>query len=589
MAHERAFLVMSASSPSGPSGPSGSSGPAASLHAVARLALLVALLFVTACCRGCSCAPPPTSAENVAGVPITLEDAKKLADPPKVKVSTRSYVPPGSSAFFKCPHIVCVVLLPYLLWRTLVPLKNTEVTVEEGGVRTLELHYDSDERLLFAVRYRDGYARRIEEVGLDKLGRRLLIERWRTPIDGAQKPTGPQERAPLGPQLDLVTPYRAALTAAPSEDARGELLHEAVTTLEEEAKPLFEIYLRAPTSDHVRAVGLGSACTVETSKACELAISLVSAEGSLTLAALSSALSRRGDRAGAEKASAAVVERYCKAEARERDGAFSLASRHAGYSTAPRDEDEGPPGGPSDAGAPSAAGATPGEGPLDRALAACPEPRRVALLLWGRRAVDRAALERALSASPEDASDVVEGMRCAAAPHREAARAMVRRHARHDAAAQKFYVHSCDAFDELDFEAAAELYARASRPEAREGLLGTFFEAARLGRATRAVAVLTKAHDAAPEAERPALSAGLVVLSILEHEKPATKGLDPNATSHWDARTQHGLIATALRFRGCTDARIQELAREAAAVRSSDRGRVCDVRARPKGSSGPDP
>jgi hypothetical protein len=533
--------------------------------------------------------------ENVAAVPLTLSEAEKLADPPKVKLSTRRYVP-SSGGGFKCPHIVCVLLLPILVYKALVPDKNTEVTVEEGGVRTLELHYDDDERLLHATRWRAGHALHIEPLSLDHLGRRLLVERWRTPVDGAQRPTGPRERAPLGPQLDLVTPYREALAARPTDLDRGELLIEAVTVLQEEARPLLELYLRAPTSDTLRAQGLGAACGEAGSRACELALSLVVAEGPVTLGALSSALSRRGDRAGAERASAEVVARYCAADEKARPGAFSLASQHAGFSRSPRDATDDPyaaePSVGPDAGAEAPAMGDAGaaaRGPVDEVLSTCPEPRRVALLLASRRVVGRAELDRALSASPEDAVEVAEGLRCAVAPHREAARAMVARGASHDAAAQTFFARWCDAFDELDHEAAAIVYARATRPEPRERLLSTFFEAAHALRAERAVAALSRALEGAPEGERAALSAGLVALARLEHERPASRGLDPQATSHWDTRTQHGLIASALRLRGCSDARIRELAREASSVRPSERGRVCDVPAKPRGSSSAHP
>jgi hypothetical protein len=212
------------------------------------LALMMALVPV-----GCR---KTGQTESRVDVPVRLEDVRKLHAPPAVTVTVeRQHDKPTAS----CGHSpVCAIVLAAVAWKRMFPDKWDEARVVEDGRVVYEGRFDTSGAFIEALVRRDGQARMIGVLPLEKLGRRYIVELARAPLRSDGSP-GEFQATPLLPQVDLPAAYRARFAEGGSERARAGLLVELGRTLREEALPtLAEILPKE--SDEVAARTVEGLC-----------------------------------------------------------------------------------------------------------------------------------------------------------------------------------------------------------------------------------------------------------------------------------------------------------------------------------------
>jgi hypothetical protein len=178
-----------------------------------------------------SCAPT----ESYVEVPVTLEEAKALHAPPEVVVSvTRQKATPGGAP---CHSPVCIIILPFVLYEAFFPEEWDQVTVTKAGKRTLTGRYSTGGDLIEASLLEEGVERSIAPIPLRELGKNVIVEVARTPIDAEGGPAGEPVRSKLLPQVDLTAMYRSRLGEVEGEEDRGYLIAEYGAWLGDESHP----------------------------------------------------------------------------------------------------------------------------------------------------------------------------------------------------------------------------------------------------------------------------------------------------------------------------------------------------------------
>ena len=198
-------------------------------RALTAVAVAVALALPSGCRKG-------VELQSRVYVPIRLEEVKKLHAPPAVTVTVERKKDTPTAA---CGHTaLCAIVLAAIVWQRVFPEKWDEATVLENGRLVYLGRFDTSGALIEAEVRRDGQARMIGVVPLEKLGQRLVVEVARAPLraDGAPGDFTP---TPLGPQIDLPAAYRNKVAGESRPAARADLLVELGGSLPaEDALPL---------------------------------------------------------------------------------------------------------------------------------------------------------------------------------------------------------------------------------------------------------------------------------------------------------------------------------------------------------------
>ena len=193
---------------------------------------------------------------SFAPIPLDLESVRARHAPPNVIVADEEHTRPTSGG--ACGHSpLCVIVLPVLLYDAVFPERWRELTVDEGGQRTLTASYSQEGSLIQArlrgeTRWQDYRTLRLEQ-----LGQELIVEVSSAPLDGPDQTV----KSPILPQVDLLADYAALLEKTHRPDNRAAAIIEAWTWLDEEAWPLVEERMGDPAeADLTRAGVLRDAC-----------------------------------------------------------------------------------------------------------------------------------------------------------------------------------------------------------------------------------------------------------------------------------------------------------------------------------------
>lgn len=181
----------------------------------------LALIALLASCGRCD--PPQQS--NV-DVPTTLGGLRAMDAPPDVVVTVERKQREVSGGAGGCGHsALCVLVLPLVLLGPLFPEKWDAAKVVKNGDVYYEGRFATDGRFLDAVVRDNGVARSIGVLMLDELGRHVIVEIARAPLD-AKGEAGEYVRSPILPQIDLARLYADKLAKLTKAQARSALLLE---------------------------------------------------------------------------------------------------------------------------------------------------------------------------------------------------------------------------------------------------------------------------------------------------------------------------------------------------------------------------
>lgn len=203
--------------------------------------------------HGCCCGSPST--ESVLAVPSTVAEARALHAPPAVTVRVERVTRTSGGTCGGSP--VCLILLPILVWEAAFPPQVDVIDIAESSGATVHGEWETDGDLLWAERREAGVARAARLLDLPELGRRLVIEGARAPVN-ADGTAGEFTATTVQSQLDLLAAYRAALEGR--RGRHGELLTEALGALGIEVLPLLPEWLPRPDEAEARLQVLTSIC-----------------------------------------------------------------------------------------------------------------------------------------------------------------------------------------------------------------------------------------------------------------------------------------------------------------------------------------
>jgi hypothetical protein len=520
-----------------------------------------------------SCAPT----ESYVEVPVTLEEAKALHAPPEVVVSVaRQKATPGGAP---CHSPVCIIILPFVLYEAFFPEEWDQVTVTKAGKRTLTGRYSTGGDLIEASLLEDGVERSIAPIPLRELGKNVIVEVARTPIDAEGSPTGEPVRSKLLPQVDLTAMYRSRLGEVEGEEDRGYLIAEYGAWLGDESLPfLRDVVPGEPDTSASMVVDglcLGSNGTwrhpattpwktgqgvlldyVQKHRGFKTAVSAFKCAAGIQDAELTV---RTGQ---------ALVQRTCDQADIEavKTGVAALGDPTAFARLQSRD---------AVAWSPEETASV--RSRITEKVAACRAPdRRVYLQAALGLPLDEGELLRALSKSPL-AFDIARRLRVGTPGEREAIYRMLGESAAQpplvDALAAGRFVQT-----EGEYEALAGVYGQrlggALDAEVRADLLDLFDLAeGRPELVAGARAKLWARVPAVTPEQRPLVQVALAVLGEVDQELPASRGLERMFIGPLDER--RNTVFYGLKLAGCDRQVIIEASKTAASVRPDARGRLC--------------
>ncbi|MFO0756498.1 MAG: hypothetical protein U0359_08415 [Byssovorax sp.] len=194
---------------------------------IVRPLLLAAAMSLAGC---------KTHTQSAVDVPVTLDAVRALHHPPDVVVEVaRKERHMGGGG---CGHsALCVLLIPVIAYDAVFPETWDEAIVTDHGAVTYEGRFRKNGELIEAKAKKDGVARLITVLPLDRLKRRVVVEGARAAL-GADGKEGEYVKTKIVPQVDLPAAYKAALASEKDEEDRADDLVEAATWLDDEALPL---------------------------------------------------------------------------------------------------------------------------------------------------------------------------------------------------------------------------------------------------------------------------------------------------------------------------------------------------------------
>jgi hypothetical protein len=512
------------------------------------------------------CGQCGTTTQTAVDVPVTLAAVRALHHPPDVVVEvTRQVRSKGGGA---CGHsAICLLLIPIIIYDELFPEKWDQATITDHGLILYEGRFTTGGAFLEATSRKDGFARSIAVLPLDRLKRRVIVEAARAPLlpDGTD---GVFVKTPILPQIDLPAEYTRALADAKDASDRAALLVEASTWLGEEALPLLRKTLPGESDKgaSLTVAGLCKSPGEEQGK-------LVRAEVLALLAA------KPGLETSTEGLRCAVLSHDTRAarpfaqalgglicEAPEASTAKS-AARAFGAVVGTSEEAKAEVGAELQAAKVEAA----------TKLPLCTRIERTVLLkLLAEQPVTGADMQSALS--DEELGDAIASYLDPAKPEIRAAIFAALPGRKSDSSLLGLleggeWIPSAE-----ELKTLAAIYPRtgtSSDGARRDRSVFLLFARAKgePARVDGARKVLEAAVAAAAERDRPRLRAALVLLGDKAQALPASRGL--TGMTHMPGRGAQVSIVEALRLAGCTDEEILAAARRAGAVKDEDRGAFC--------------
>ncbi|HEU5076971.1 MAG TPA: hypothetical protein VFU02_22430 [Polyangiaceae bacterium] len=193
---------------------------------------------------GCMRCSPAEEFESYVDDPTTLEAVRALHDPPDVLVQVTKG-PKETAGNMACGHSpVCIILLPAVVEELAFPVHYQNATVKRAGKTSYEAVFHHNDQF-FRATARDGnVAREIQFLALSALGRNVVVEVGRAPLDARGKP-GKFVKTSVQSQVDLLTPY-TKLLSDPKSPNRAVALLEAARVLGDDASGLVEGRLADP-------------------------------------------------------------------------------------------------------------------------------------------------------------------------------------------------------------------------------------------------------------------------------------------------------------------------------------------------------
>jgi hypothetical protein len=191
-----------------------------------RQALVLLVLLVA---HGCCCGKS-LEKENLAKVPLTLAQAKKLEKDGATVTVTRKTRSGGGGA---CGHSpLCLIFLPVMLYQAVFPEQWDEVVVTKDGVVTLVGSYETGGALIHAQHLVDGQMLETRNIELKELGKQVSVDSARLVAleDGGVR----REPLPLSSQHDFIGEERQLLAREKDPHKRALAIEEARRLLEDE-------------------------------------------------------------------------------------------------------------------------------------------------------------------------------------------------------------------------------------------------------------------------------------------------------------------------------------------------------------------
>ncbi|MBI3204128.1 MAG: hypothetical protein HYZ29_21510, partial [Myxococcales bacterium] len=202
------------------------SGRGLALAALAALAL-----------SSCARCESKVEFESFVRAPTTLDAVEKLDDPPDVVVKIEKKAAPKGGGG-GCGHSpLCIIVVPFAIADALFPEKLRLATVQEKGRETYHAVFRENGQFVQALWLDGGEWKKLALLQLPELGRNLVVEVEHAPVEADGKP-GKFERSSLQKQVDVMTGYRARLSAATSPEARVVVMGEMLTHAHADALPL---------------------------------------------------------------------------------------------------------------------------------------------------------------------------------------------------------------------------------------------------------------------------------------------------------------------------------------------------------------
>lgn len=508
-------------------------------------------------CRALGCSDPPL--ESYVDVPTTLEAVKDLDDPPDVVVAVER-VKRETSSHFACGHsAACIIFLPVALVAPLFPEKWDQVTVTEGGVVTYEARFSTGGEFLEGTQRKDGVARAIGVLALQRVEKRLIVEIARAPI-GPDGGTGEFVKTPILPQVDLAPIYAAKLASFTRPEDRADLFEEYATWLGDESLPWLEDVVPKEPAESATLV-LATLCdgrlTARWPAGCARVLDAIAESPAMPLAGV--AFEHSLDKEDHERS--LKLGRYLVSQACG-DAVEVALPKLAGLHEDVRPE--------------RAAREAKLLAPLREDARACESPRRTHLAVALREEVPREDISRALEVGDGGARVLIELLPVAEPLTRELLLEVVREREERDElrsrALQRLSFSKVPP-DAQELELMVDDYlsppADAKRRASdRACALARFATARHAGVALdEARGRLEKAFDGAAAADRPALAIALVHLGQADRAATATiafSGAEFVPHLCGDVRDDNSLVGFGLFRAGCTPAEALVLQRRAA-------------------------
>ena len=210
---------------------------------------------------GCARCESKVEFESFVKAPTTLDAVEKLDDPPDVVVKIEKKAAPKGGGG-GCGHsALCIIVVPFAIADALFPEKLRLATIEEKGRETYHAVFRENGQFVQALWFDGGEWKKLALLQLPELGRNLVVEVAHAPPEADGKP-GKFERSSLQKQVDVMTGYRARLTATSLPEQRVVIVGEMLTHAHADALPLArERLLDAAEAAMVKRRALEAICS----------------------------------------------------------------------------------------------------------------------------------------------------------------------------------------------------------------------------------------------------------------------------------------------------------------------------------------